>query len=312
MEFYHEPVLLNEVLSYLNPKPNRHFIDGTLGGGGHASAILEKTGPTGALIGFDRDPIAIAYAKKRLAKFKNRAILFQDSYLNIKSYFDGKEIKIAPDGILLDLGLSSRQLTADDQRGFSFKIDAPLDMRFGPDAKRTAADIVNNSSEQELLRIIKDFGEEPKAKLIAGKIVSARKASPIKTVLQLLEIIKSCFKGRRFGKTHPATKTFQALRIAVNRELDVLRQALPLLISILPKKGKLAIISYHSLEDRIVKNFFKEKARDCVCPPSFPVCQCAHKPEIKITTKKPIIATEREIKNNPRSRSAKLRVAEKI
>lgn len=312
MDYFHEPVLLDEVLEYLRPKPNDCFIDGTLGGAGHAKAILEKTGPKGKLIGFDRDPKAIAAAAKALNKFKNRAVLIQDSYLNIKSYYESGRFKDYPKGILLDLGLSSEQLTENDGRGFSFQTDQPLDMRFGPDSQTTASDFLNQSSEADLYRIIKDYGEEPKARLIARKLVLARIVKPIKTTFELVEIIKSCYKGKSFFKINPATKTFQAIRIAVNNELEGLNKVLPDLIEVLPTGARLAIISFHSLEDRIVKQFFKKESMACVCPKNFPECRCGHKPKLKIITKKPIIAANEEINKNPRSRSAKLRVIEKI
>jgi len=312
MDYFHEPVLLSEVLEGLNPKADDCFIDGTLGGAGHAQKILEKIGPTGVLIGFDRDPKSIKTAAERLSAFKNRVILIQDSYWNLKSYYESGKLKDSPKGILLDLGLSSEQLTAGDNRGFSFQTDQPLDMRFGPDSSLTAADLLNRSTEEELFRIIKDYGEEPKARLITRKIVSARKEKSIKTTFDLVEIVKGCYKGRSFFKINPATRTFQAIRIAVNDELSGLSKTLPDLVEILPSGGRLAVISFHSLEDRIVKQFFKSESIGCICPKNFPECRCGHKAKVKILTKKPVMASATEIKNNPRSRSAKLRVVEKI
>ena len=308
MTYFHQPVLLKEVLEYLNPQPNQNFIDGTVGGGGHAAAILERTGPNGFLIGLDRDPKAIAAAVEKLAKFKNRIILICDSYKDLNKSINDQRANLQFHGLLLDLGLSSAQLAPEESRGFSFKIDAPLDMRFGPETELTAEKILNFWPEQKLADIFRNYGEERKAKAIAKKIVLYRKSRPFKTTAQLASLFGP-FRPRR---RHAATKVFQALRIAVNSELETLKEALPDLSEVLAVSGRLAVISYHSLEDRIVKQFFLEEAKDCVCPKEFPECRCTHRKTLAIVTKKPVIPSAEEIKQNPRARSAKLRVAEKV
>lgn len=322
MVYFHQPVLVKEVLEYLNLKPNDNVIDGTVGGGGHAEAILKKIGPNGHLLGLDRDPKAIAAAQQRLIRFKNRFTLIQDSYKNLPSiinnYFRVKRNKnkniyaersgIQFNHLLLDLGLSSAQVAPKDERGFSFQNDSPLDMRFGPDSFLTAGEILNKWSKDELIKIFKEYGEERYAKKIAEKIVLSRQKKPIKTTLDLVEIIDY----RQRGRIHPATKVFQALRIAVNDELNVLKESLPSILDILSPAGRIAVISYHSLEDRIVKRFFQKEAKDCLCPKNIPICQCHHQARLKIITKKPIVPKFEEIEQNPRSRSAKLRVAEKV
>lgn len=310
MTYFHQPVLLKEVLEYLNPKANQNFIDGTIGGGGHASAILEKAKPEGKLLGLDRDPKAIAAAEQNLKVYKNRVILIQDSYKNIEEIIYGR-IVLQFSGILLDLGLSSAQVSVEDSRGFSFKTDQPLDMRFGPETKLTAQEILNRWPEQKLFEIFKNYGEEPKAKVIARKIIKQRLEREFKTTLDLVELIDKVYSNFR-RHLHPATKVFQALRIAVNNELETLTEALPKLLKVLSPRGRLAVISYHSLEDRIVKRFFQQAAKDCVCPVNFPECRCNHRKQVLILTKKAVTPSWAEIKANPRSRSAKLRVIQKI
>lgn len=292
------------------PKPNENFIDCTLGGGGHAREILKITGPKGKLIGIDLDPEAIKAAQKELQNFENRTIFINDNYKNLKQiiYDVGGFNQIS--GILLDLGLSSYELE-DETRGFSFRGSAFLDMRFGG-TEKTAAYIVNQYKEENLTRIFKDYGEERYAKLIAREIVKERKIQPIRTTEQLVKIIEKVYSHNPKSKIHPATKVFQALRIEVNHELENLEEVLPQAMDLLATGGRLVVISFHSLEDRIVKDFLKDNAKGCICPPKLPVCVCNHKPSLKILTKKIIIPSLGEIKNNPRSRSAKLRAAIKL
>jgi len=310
MKFQHKPVLVSQVLEYVNPQPNENAIDCTLGGGGHALEILKKTSPNGKLLGIDLDTNAIKASKNKLKSYKDRTIFVNDNYKNIKQilYAAGiNNIHI----ILLDLGLSSYQLQ-EGTRGFSFKGNTVLDMRFGQ-TELTAADILNNYKEEELVRIFKEYGQERFAKLIAKEIVKQRKEQKIFKTSQLIEVIEKVYKNKpKPRKIHIATKVFQALRIEVNDELNNLKTALPDALNILEKGGRLAVISFHSLEDKIVKQFFKQESKDCLCPPQIPVCQCKHKAQLKIITKKPIIPNNKEIKPNPRSRSAKLRVAVKI
>lgn len=311
--YFHQPVLVKEVLEYLNLKSNSNVIDGTIGGGGHAEAILEKIGPNGYLLGFDRDSRAIQAAGEHLARFASRVILIKDSYQNINKNINEYRLRF-PFGfnaVLLDLGLSSAQVSAEDARGFSFKADQPLDMRFGSEFSLTAEEIVNQWRVEDLLRIFKEYGEERYTKLIAQKIITARKVKEIKTTGELVEIIDEVYRHKQ-GRINPVTKIFQALRIAVNDELNVLKSALPQVLEVLGPGGRLAVISYHSLEDRLVKQFFQKEAKNCLCPKEIPVCCCGHQASLKIITKKPIIPSDQEIQANPRSRSAKLRVAEKI
>lgn len=304
--------MLNEVLKHLNPQSGQNFIDCTLGGAGYTMAIAERIGQEGKVLAIDLDESAINNAKKQIAerKLKN-IILVQDNFRNIgeiaRKYFKKEKIQ----GIVFDFGLSSAQLD-DRNRGFSFQFDAPLDMRFNSEAEYGADYIVNNYKQEELEKILKEYGEERYAKLIAKEITTERKIKPIITTLQLVEIIKKAvFKKYLFGKIHPATKTFQALRAAVNKELENIGQALPPAVNLLESGGRIAIVSFHSLEDRIVKNFFRLEAKDCLCPPEFPICRCGHKKSLKILTKA-IAPSAEEVKNNPRARSAKLRVAEKL
>ncbi|MFH1523195.1 MAG: 16S rRNA (cytosine(1402)-N(4))-methyltransferase RsmH [Patescibacteria group bacterium] len=316
---YHVPVMLKEVLEYLNPRPGQFFIDGTLGGGGYTIAIAKRVGENGIVLGIDLDDKAIKNAKLQITNYKlQNTILAHDNFKNlskiVNKYFKKDQ---AINGIVFDLGLSSAQLE-DRTRGFSFQLDAPLDMAFGHQ-QRTANNeqqtdyIINKYQQRELERIIREYGEERYAKRIAQKIVESRKNKLIKTTGQLVEIIKKAVpKKYLYSKIHPATRTFQALRIATNDELRNLEEALPQAIKLLAKRGRIVVISYHSLEDRIVKQFFKKEKMDCLCPKDMPICQCNHKAQVKIITKKIIIPNENEIKNNPRSRSAKMRIAEKV
>ncbi|MBD3359527.1 MAG: 16S rRNA (cytosine(1402)-N(4))-methyltransferase RsmH [Candidatus Buchananbacteria bacterium] len=310
MKFEHKPVLLDEVVEYLKPQPNQNFIDCTVGGGGHAKAILQKTGPNGKLLGIDLDIQAIEAAKQNLQEFKDRIILINDNYQNLKQIlYDTGFNKI--NGILLDLGLSSYQIQA-KTRGFSFKGDSFLDMRFG-ETEQTAADIINKYKEADLIRIFKEYGEERYAKQIAQEIVDLRKKQPITKTNQLVDIIEKVYKNKpKPKKIHVATKVFQALRIEVNNELANLKKILPQALEALFKNGRLVVISFHSLEDKIVKEFFKKESKDCLCPPQIPVCVCEHKAQLKILTKKVVKPSQTEIMKNPRSRSAKLRAVVKI
>jgi 16S rRNA (cytosine1402-N4)-methyltransferase len=301
----HKPVLLRESLKALAVEPGGRYVDCTLGGGGHAIAILEQSSPGGQLLGIDADPDALETARERLRDFKDSALLVNDNFVNLQTIC--MKYKFYPvHGILLDLGLSSLQLSS-DSRGFSFQHDAPLDMRFNPSQSISAADIVNTSSETKLAQIIRAYGEESQSYRIARNIIKER---PITSTLQLAKLIEKTI-GRR-GKIHPATKTFQALRIAVNHELEYLESVLKQAIELLGYGGRLVVISYHSLEDRIVKQFMQQEARGCICPPRTPVCVCGHTPRLKLLNRKVITPTEVEMKNNPRSRSARLRAAECI
>ena len=283
----HVSVLFQEVIDFLAPHEGGRYIDGTVGAGGHSAGILEASSPTGRLLGFDADPKSLAVAKENLARFGERAILVHSNFENLKTIAD--QNNFAPvDGIVLDLGLSSMQL-ADAERGFSFLTDGTLDMRFNPDEETNAAELVNTLSEKELADLIYAYGEEHASRRIARAIVYAR---PIKTAAHLASVIEKSM-GRR-GKIHPATQTFQALRIAVNREIDVLENVLPQAVELLKPQGRVAIISFHSLEDRIVKNFFRSSD------------------QLRVLTKHPVRPSEEEVQTNSRSRSAKLRVAERI
>jgi len=330
MAYHHQPVLVNEVLEYLNLKPNDNVIDCTLGGGGHAENILERTGPHGHLLALDRDPRALEAAGLRLKKFSKRVTLIQNSYKNLpllladppesglnknKNYKKRFDLGFA--GLLLDLGLSSAQVSAEDGRGFSFQSTEALDMRFGPDTALTAAEIVNQWSKEDLIKIFKEYGEEKFAKSIAENIILFRARKLLTATSALVKIIEDSYptSGRGHGqgrKIHPATKVFQALRIAVNDELRVLAGFLPQALEALAPGGRLVVISYHSLEDRIVKHFFNQEAKDCLCPKEIPVCVCGHQARLKILTKKPVTPSTEEISKNSRSRSAKLRAAEKV
>lgn len=311
MEFKHKTVLLAETVENLNIKPNGIYVDGTLGGGGHSSAICEKLGKDGTLIGIDRDRDALDAAEKRLSKYECKKIFVQSNYADIKDVLKVLEIGEIH-GAVLDLGVSSFQLDNVD-RGFSYMNDAPLDMRMNQDDELTAYEIVNNFSEKELADIIWRYGEEKWAGRIAKFIVKARNSGSIDTTGRLVEIIKSAIpaKVRRDGP-HPAKRTFQAIRIEVNDELLQLERAVGDFCDVLASEGRFCVISFHSLEDRIVKEIILERFDPCICPKEFPVCACGRKPQIKKITRKPIVPKDSEIEENPRSRSAKLRVVEKI
>jgi 16S rRNA (cytosine1402-N4)-methyltransferase len=301
----HTPVLLTEVLQALTVQPGGRYIDATLGGGGHAAAILEYSSPGGQVLGIDADPSAIKAARERFRGSRDSILFVNDNFANLQSICIKYDF-FPVHGILFDLGLSSLQLNGSG-RGFSFQHDAPLDMRFSPGQKTTAADIVNTTPEVKLANIIRTYGEESQSHRIARSIVHER---PIETTGQLAQIIERAV-GRR-GRLHPATKTFQALRIAVNHELENLETALNQAVKLLGYEGRLVVITYHSLEDRIVKQFIQREARGCICPPGTPTCVCGHTPSLRAVNKKVIIPTAAEIRANPRSRSAKLRAAERI
>ncbi|MFH2136739.1 MAG: 16S rRNA (cytosine(1402)-N(4))-methyltransferase RsmH, partial [Patescibacteria group bacterium] len=309
----HIPVLLNEVIKFLDPKPNQNFIDCTLGAGGHSVEILKRTAPNGKVLGIDLDMRAILIAKQKVLKAgieDSRLVGVRGNYKNLEEIVLQNNFKNIS-GILIDLGFSSMEI-ADPEKGFSFQIDAPLDMRYG-EVGETAADILNRSREQELVRIFKEYGEEKFSGRIARRICEIRKNNPIDTTFKLVNAIAEVIpKKFQHGRIHFATKVFQALRIATNDELGNLEKVLPQALELLPAGGRLAIISFHSLEDRIVKQYFKKESIDCVCPKSIPVCNCGHKAILKILNKKPIVPSEEEATQNPRSRSAKLRVAEKL
>ena len=309
-DFHHLSVLPDEVIELLNPVDGNLYIDGTLGGGGHATLILEKA-PAARLIGFDRDPAALAAAAARLAPHGDRVQLVHGNFSDVADKLASLGVT-ALDGFILDLGVSSHQLDT-RERGFSFQQDAPLDMRMDTTCGDTAADLVNNLPEQELERIIGDFGEERWSKRIASFIVTARTESPILTTFRLVDIIKGAVpKAKWDERIHPATRTFQALRIAVNAELASLESGMRDALELLNPGGRAVIISFHSLEDRIVKHIFREYAQGCTCPRQLPLCVCGRKPRVKILTGRPVTATGREIDENPRARSAKLRAVVKL
>lgn len=310
MKFKHVPVMLNEVLEGLNIKEDGIYVDGTLGGAGHSTEIVKRLS-TGKLIGIDQDENAIKKSKEVLADYSDRTIILKENFKNIKNVLNTLGINKV-DGILLDLGVSSHQLD-EEERGFSYNKDAPLDMRMDRGNAFSAWDVVNKYSEKELEKIIWDFGEEKWAKRIAKFIVEERREAPIDTTFELVSVIKKAIpKKVRSQGGHPARKTFQAIRIEVNQELDILKNSILNANEVLNESGRLCIITFHSLEDRIVKDTFKYLNKDCICPPEFPVCTCNKKRELKILTRKPIIPSEEEIETNPRSRSAKLRIGEKV
>jgi 16S rRNA (cytosine1402-N4)-methyltransferase len=304
---HHQPVLLAEVLDKLDLKPGAWVIDGTLGAGGHAEAMLEASAPTGQLLGIDRDASALEIAQARLAPFAERLHVWHGSYAEMAQAAAESGFE-AVDAVLLDLGLSSLQLD-DPQRGFAFRYDAPLDMRFDRRAPLTAADLVNDLSEDELAELIRDYGEERYARRIARAILAAR---PLRSTSALQEAIARAVPSSPRERIHPATRTFQALRIAVNDELGMLARGLPQAVDLLKPDGRLAVISFHSLEDRIVKQFMRREAADCICPPAQPVCTCEHEARLRLVTRKPITASAAEVARNPRARSARLRVAERV
>ncbi len=310
MTFHHIPIMKEACIEGLAINPSGIYIDGTLGGGGHAQAILEQL-KTGRLIGIDRDFAAIRAASQRLASFSQNFVAYKRNYREIPDVIR-EEGLAGVDGILLDLGVSSHQLDT-PERGFSFHEDAPLDMRMNQSDQLTASDVVNTYSENALYTIIKDYGEERWAKRIAQFIINERAIKPLETTFDLVRVIKQAIpKKVRVDGGHPARKTFQAIRIEVNGELDALNETIINLVGVLKPKGRLAIITFHSLEDRIVKHTFKELAKDCICPPEFPICTCQHRSVVKVVNRKPIVPTESEIANNPRARSAKLRICQKI
>ena len=302
----HQPVLYNEIIHLLRPHRAGRYVDCTLGAGGHAWGILQACEPDGLLLGFDVDTYALQLARKHLESFSNRATLVHSSFTNLSKELNAVGWHMV-DGILLDLGISSMQLDI-PERGFSFRKDALLDMRFDLRNPMRAIDLVNNLSEKELADLLYTFGEERRSRQVARAIVQAR---PLETTHQLASVVaKTTSSGRK--RMHPATRTFQALRIAVNQELDALREVLPQAISSLNPKGRLAVISYHSLEDRIVKHYLRNESKDCICPPKQPICDCGHTASISIITKRPIRPQDGEIERNPRARSARLRVIEKL
>lgn len=310
----HQPVLYDEIIHLLMPQKGGLYVDCTIGTGGHALGLLENSSPDGQLLGLDLDPQAIEHTRERLKAFETRVHLFHSTYTHLEDQIKGIGWKKV-DGILLDLGLSSQQLDH-PKRGFSFRFDSPLDMRFDPNNPVSAVDIVNTLTETELANIIYRFGEERHSRKVAKAIVQAR---PVDTTRKLADIVANSLphrsknkKNRKNGRTHPATRTFQAIRIAVNHELESIETVLPQAVESLKKGGRLAIISFHSLEDRIVKKHFKRESKDCICPPRLPVCTCQHKSVIRLITRRPIRPSEEEIADNPRSRSAKLRVVEKL
>ena len=311
MEFKHIPIMLNQVLDGLQIKPEGVYVDGTLGGAGHSYEIVKKLSGGGRLVGIDQDGDAIYSAGARLQKYKDRVDIVKSNYVNMPAVLDNLGIEKV-DGILLDLGVSSYQFD-NAERGFSYRYDAPLDMRMDRDSDYTAEDIVNDYSEEDLRRIIKEYGEEKFAGRIAAEIVRSRGNKRIKTTFDLNDIITEAIPAaaRRHGG-HPAKKTYQAIRIELNRELTVLSDSIDNMIDRLKPEGRLCIITFHSLEDRIVKNAFKTAENPCICPPEFPVCVCGRKSKGRVITKKPIEADENEREENPRSTSAKLRIFERI
>ena len=310
MEFKHKSVLLQETIDNLNIRPDGIYVDGTLGGGGHSYEIASRLSSKGRLIGIDQDEAAIAAAGERLKPFADRVTIVRNNYCNMDMVLKDLGIERV-DGILLDLGVSSYQLDT-AERGFTYKTDAPLDMRMDRRQQMTAKDILNEYSEMELYRIIRDYGEDKFAKNIAKHIVAARSEKPIETTFELNEIIKAAIpmKCRAVGG-HPSKKTFQAIRIELNHELDVLNNSIDSMIEHLNDKGRFCIITFHSLEDRIVKVQFKNNENPCTCPPDFPVCVCGKKSKGKVITRKPILPSEEELVENKRAKSAKLRVFER-
>lgn len=302
----HIPVMLEACMALMEPKPGGFYADGTLGAGGHSEAILKASAPDGRLLAFDLDPAAIEIARKRLQPFGDRVRIIRDSYVHLGEYAEENSL----DGFIVDLGVSSMQVD-NRERGFSFLQDGPLDMRFSPEQTLSAADIVNEWPEEEIARILWQYGEERKSRQIAAMICAERRNTRIETTGQLQSIIRDA-AGRGNDKIHPATRSFQAIRIAVNGELDAVESVLPAAVKALKPGGRLLVISFHSLEDRIVKNYFKTESRDCLCPPEQPVCTCGHKASLAELTRHPLTADEAEIQVNPRSRSAKLRAAVKL
>lgn len=305
---YHIPVLYYETLDNLVLNPDGVYVDCTLGGGGHSEGILERLSDKGRLIAIDQDQAAIDYATERLSKYKGKFQIFKDNFSNIESviYLAGYD-KV--DGILMDIGVSSKQLD-DGERGFSYKHNARLDMRMNRESPLSAYEVVNEYEEEELARVIYEYGEERHSRRIARTIVNKRQEAPIETTDDLVGVILSCVKGKH--KKHPAKKTFQAIRIEVNKELEVLKKAIDSSVDLLKPKGRLAIITFHSLEDRMVKNEFRDLASDCVCPPEIPICVCDKEAKVKVITRKPIGPGKEELERNNRAHSSKLRVCERL
>jgi 16S rRNA (cytosine1402-N4)-methyltransferase len=302
----HQPVLYQEIITAIGPKSDGFYVDGTVGAGGHAWGILNVSTPDGRLLGLDVDPQALELAEKRLIKFHHRVVLVQASYTTLETQLHNLGWQTV-NGILLDLGASSMQFDM-AERGFSFQLDGPLDMRFNPSNPNTAADFVNGLDVEELADLLYQYGEEKRSRHIARLIVANR---PLQTTTQLADVVVKAI-GRRRSGIHPATRTFQALRIAVNGELDALEIVLPQAIDVLCPGGRLAVISFHSLEDRRVKKYFRRESQDCICPPEQLVCKCEHRASIKLVTRKPMTPNRTEVKRNPRARSARLRVVEKL
>ena len=307
--FHHVSVLLEECVTGLNIRPEGIYVDGTLGGAGHSCRIAEGL-TTGRLIGIDRDPVALKAAGERLAPYGDRVTLVHSNFCRMASVLEGLGIS-SVDGILLDLGVSSPQLD-DGQRGFSYMADAPLDMRMDGGDALTADTVVNTWSYEELKKILYEYGEERYAPAIASAIVRRRETAPIRTTLELVDVIRSAMPPAALReKQHPAKRSFQAIRIAVNDELNSVAKAMEDAIPLLNPGGRLAVITFHSLEDRIVKNAMAAAAKGCICPPEFPVCVCGRKPQVDILTRKPIVSAPQELERNPRARSAKLRICQK-
>ena len=308
-EFHHVSVLLDECIAGLNIRPEGIYVDGTLGGAGHSSEIVKRL-TTGRLIGIDRDPVALKAAGERLAPYGDRVKLVHSNFCEMASVLENLGIS-GVDGILMDLGVSSPQLD-DGERGFSYMVDAPLDMRMDSGDALSADTVVNTWSYEELKKILYEYGEERYAPAIAGAIVRKREAAPIRTTLELVDVIRGAMPPAALReKQHPAKRSFQAIRIAVNDELGSVAKAMESAIPLLNPGGRLAVITFHSLEDRIVKNAMASAAKGCICPPEFPVCVCGRKPQVDVLTRKPIVSTPEELERNPRARSAKLRICQK-
>jgi len=302
----HDPVLLTETITGLGVRPDGVYVDGTLGDGGHAAAILEASAPRGRLLGLDADPEAIHRCRERLGHFGQRLTTVHTSFVSLSEVANAKGFR-SVDGVLLDLGLSSRQLS-DANRGFSFQSAGPLDMRFNPEEGTPAEDLVNNLTESELADLLWRYGEERHSRRIAREIVRCR---PLHSTSELADAVVRAVGHR--GRIHPATKTFMALRIATNAELAALQKGLPQALALLtPGRGRLVVLSYHSLEDRVTKQWMQSEAKDCICPPESPECRCGHARSLRLVSRKPITASAQELERNPRSRSARLRVAEKL
>ena len=314
MDYQHQPVLLTEVLAVLQPQPGQRFIDATLGGAGYTTALAKAVGPKGLVVSFDLDPLAITTAQEKLSQQKlNNVLLINDNFANLTAALAERQIDGLFDGLVLDLGLSSAQL-ADRRRGFSFQQPGPLDMAFGPKSSVSTMEIVNHWPASKLQKIISEYGEEPWAGPIARAIVNRRRRQPLTNSQELVEIVMTSLPAKYLAKSrqHPATKLFQALRIATNQELANLSAVLDQSLSLLCLNGRIATVSFHSLEDRLVKQFFLKESKDCLCPPEFPICQCGHHARLKIIYRRPVMASSAEIAANPRARSAKLRAAQKI